>query len=142
MATPLTDSINALTAYANEVTGGSDTNLSDAVHTLASGYGGGLSTFKTKNVVVPYEIFQNAETMLNWLITVVPQSTYALVVRDESFENMPRGGGALIVANFNNNVQGAYMRYYQHNVAAGSSWASIYYLSADEGDKYVIFYQE
>ena len=40
MATPLTDSINALTTYANEVTGGSDTNLSDAVHTLASGYGG------------------------------------------------------------------------------------------------------
>lgn len=41
MTTPLTDSINALTAYANEVTGGSDTTLSDAVHTLASGYGGG-----------------------------------------------------------------------------------------------------
>ena len=41
MATPLTDSINALTAYANEVTGQSDMNLSDAVHTLASGYGGG-----------------------------------------------------------------------------------------------------
>ena len=41
MSTPLTDSINALTTYANEVTGGSDTNLSDAVHTLASGYGGG-----------------------------------------------------------------------------------------------------
>lgn len=41
MATPLTDSINALTAYANEVTGASDTNLSDAVHTLASGYGQG-----------------------------------------------------------------------------------------------------
>lgn len=43
MSTPLTDSINALTTYANEVTGGSDTNLSDAVHTLASGYGGGGS---------------------------------------------------------------------------------------------------
>ena len=41
MATPLTDSINALTTYANEVTGQSDTNLSDAVHTLASGYGQG-----------------------------------------------------------------------------------------------------
>ena len=41
MATPLTDSINALTTYANEVTGQSDTTLSDAVHTLASGYGGG-----------------------------------------------------------------------------------------------------
>jgi hypothetical protein len=43
MATPLTDSINALTTYANEVTGASDTTLSDAVHTLASGYGGGGS---------------------------------------------------------------------------------------------------
>jgi len=45
MSTPLTDSINALTTYANEVTGGSDTNLSDAVHTLASGYGGGGSGY-------------------------------------------------------------------------------------------------
>lgn len=41
MSTPLTDGINALTTYANEVTGESDTNLSDAVHTLASGYGQG-----------------------------------------------------------------------------------------------------
>ena len=43
MSMPLTDSINALTTYANEVTGASDTTLSDAVHTLASGYGGGGS---------------------------------------------------------------------------------------------------
>lgn len=42
--TPLTDAINALTAYANGVTGGSDTNLSDAVHTLGSGYGQGGET--------------------------------------------------------------------------------------------------
>lgn len=41
MAQPLTDAINALTAYANTVTGASDTTLSDAVATLASGYGGG-----------------------------------------------------------------------------------------------------
>lgn len=41
MATPLTDKINALTAYANEVTGESDTTLSEAVHTLADGYGQG-----------------------------------------------------------------------------------------------------
>lgn len=40
MAQPLTDAINALTTYANTVTGSSDTNLSDAVATLASGYGG------------------------------------------------------------------------------------------------------
>lgn len=41
MATPLTDAINALTTYANETTGASDTNLSDAVGTLVDGYGGG-----------------------------------------------------------------------------------------------------
>ena len=39
MATPLTDSINALTRYANETTGASDTTLSDAVETLVAGYG-------------------------------------------------------------------------------------------------------
>ena len=43
--TPLTDAINALTTYANSVTGKTppDTTLSDAVATLASGYGGGGS---------------------------------------------------------------------------------------------------
>lgn len=43
MATPLTDAINALTTYANETTGASDTTLSDAVGTLVDGYGGGGS---------------------------------------------------------------------------------------------------
>ena len=41
MSTPLADSINALTAYANETTGASDTTLSDAVGRLCEGYGGG-----------------------------------------------------------------------------------------------------
>lgn len=41
MSTPLTDSINALTAYANETTGAFDTTLSDAVGRLCEGYGGG-----------------------------------------------------------------------------------------------------
>ena len=41
MSTPLTDSINALTRYANETTGASDTTLSDAVGSLVAGYGGG-----------------------------------------------------------------------------------------------------
>ncbi len=43
MAQPLTDAITALTTYANGVTGASDTTLSDAVRTLADGYGGGGS---------------------------------------------------------------------------------------------------
>ena len=45
MPQPLTDAINALTTYANSVTGKTppDTTLSDAVATLAAGYGGGGS---------------------------------------------------------------------------------------------------
>ena len=39
--TPLTDAIQALTTYANETTGASDTTLSEAVGTLVAGYGGG-----------------------------------------------------------------------------------------------------
>ena len=56
MATPLTDSINALTTYANEVTGASDTTLSDAVHTLASGYGGGGTSSWTKVAETSYQV--------------------------------------------------------------------------------------
>ena len=41
--TPLTDAIQALTTYANETTGASDTTLSAAVGTLVAGYGGGGS---------------------------------------------------------------------------------------------------
>lgn len=56
---PLTTKIRNLTSYANSVTGIPDTNLSDAVHTLADGYGqgggsGGLSTttvsFSAENI--------------------------------------------------------------------------------------------
>ena len=41
MSTPLTDRINALTAYSNNKTGASDATLSDAVTRLVEGYGGG-----------------------------------------------------------------------------------------------------
>ncbi len=78
MSTPLTDSINALTTYANEVTGTSDTTLSDAVHTLASGYGGS-ATLITK--------------------TITENGTYS--AEDDSADgyssvtvNVPTGGGA------------------------------------------------
>lgn len=43
MSTPLTDRINALTAYSNQKTGASDTTLSDAVTRLVAGYGSGAS---------------------------------------------------------------------------------------------------
>ena len=41
MSAPLTDSINALTMYINEITENNDSNLSDAVRSLADGYNNG-----------------------------------------------------------------------------------------------------
>ena len=52
MATPLTDAINALTTYANSVTGESDTTLSDAVYSLANGYGQGGGVSITDGMVI------------------------------------------------------------------------------------------
>lgn len=57
MSTPLTDSINALTRYANETTGASDTTLSEAVETLVDGYGqGGSSSSWTKVAEKSYTV--------------------------------------------------------------------------------------
>lgn len=47
----LTPKIEALTAYANEITGKNDTTLSDAVASLADGYGGGGGISKGIEVV-------------------------------------------------------------------------------------------
>ena len=55
--TPLTDSIEALTTYANQVTGASDTNLSDAVYTLAQGYGsGGSALFERGEITIESDV--------------------------------------------------------------------------------------
>ena len=62
----LTSRIQALTAYANEVTGESDTTLSDAVATLAEGYGssggqGGGQVIASGTFVGAGEAYQNKE---------------------------------------------------------------------------------
>ena len=72
MPQPLTDAINALTTYANTVTGASDTTLSDAVATLASGYGGGgLELLDT---------FTIAENTRGYSLDVTPYSSYDIVI--------------------------------------------------------------
>lgn len=53
--TPLTDAIQALTTYANETTGASDTTLSAAVGTLVAGYGQGGSGWTTDGIATNAE---------------------------------------------------------------------------------------
>lgn len=69
----LTDGIEALTTYANGVTGESDTNLSDAVHSLGSGYGGGT----TYPFLVSYERIVVTEDLTS-MTTMQFQNSYLL----------------------------------------------------------------
>ena len=67
MAKPLTDSILALTRYANETTGQSDPDLSSAVRTLCDGYGGGGDELRTIITSLGLKAFKNCtlpETLL------------------------------------------------------------------------------
>lgn len=83
MATPLTDAINALTTYANTVTGASDTTLSDAVDTLAAGYGGGGGSSIPKLVsqaTVTPETTYTSSAKGSVQLTALPNSAYAIFV--------------------------------------------------------------
>lgn len=80
---PLTNSINALTAYINEVTGGTDDNLSDAIATLADGYSQDdvelhtIATYEFSNVaqynaIIPLSAFDDYKTVI-----IAPNVTFA-----------------------------------------------------------------
>ena len=73
MSSPLTTKINALTAYANEITGESDTTLSDAVASLADGYG--QESGGTYPYLVSYERIEVTEDLTS-MTTSTFQSTY------------------------------------------------------------------
>ena len=72
MTKVLTPKIEALTAYANEITGKNDTTLSDAVASLADGYGGGGTTYP---FLVSYERVDVTED-LSSMTTNTFMSTY------------------------------------------------------------------
>lgn len=93
--TPLTDQINALTTYANTVTGASDTCLSDAVATLASGYGGGGSgSVKTGTFTLTEDLPVSATgTVLPVGLTEQPDMLFVWLDKD-SFEAIGTPAGA------------------------------------------------
>ena len=75
MSTPLTDSINALTAYANETTGASDTTLSDAVGRLCEGYGGGSELYPVGTDLITAYLGRNANGSGNYTLGTLNTST-------------------------------------------------------------------
>lgn len=75
--TPLTDAIQALTTYANETTGASDTTLSEAVGTLVAGYGGGGGG--TKTYVVKDGVIQDGYSFVTENCTVTEEDGYLFI---------------------------------------------------------------
>ena len=78
----LTDSIEALTTYANGVTGESDTTLSDAVASLGAGYGGGsglvyeTGTYTAASDDNPTISFANSHSTAPALVVFVDADSY------------------------------------------------------------------
>lgn len=81
MAQPLTDAINALTQYANTVTGASDQTLSEAVATLASGYGGGggvANFLEPKDMIGTMTVDENKALALRSALSSVAVNTLVI----------------------------------------------------------------
>lgn len=75
--TPLTDAINALTTYANETTGASDTTLSDAVETLVEGYGQGGGGWTTEGITSGTEPNGDIDINANGDITTIATRAFS-----------------------------------------------------------------
>lgn len=75
MSTPLTDSINALTAYANETTGAFDTTLSDAVGRLCEGYGGGGELYPIGTDLVTLYLGRKSNGLGNFVVGTCDATT-------------------------------------------------------------------
>ena len=92
----LTDGIEALTAYANTVTGESDTTLSDAVASLADGYGGGggsgleyeEGTYTATGDSLPTINFANSHTK---------EPSIVVFMKTNTSETMPNNCGTFFV---------------------------------------------
>lgn len=129
--TPLTDAINALTQYANETTGQSDTNLSDAVGTLVAGYGGGGgSVLPDGYTQLEYIESTGTQYIDTGLYTKAGQTYYIDCVR-------PGGIGSTTNFMGNNLATGCGM-FLQNGQGGGDLWfrfGTANYQSANDGDK-------
>ena len=111
--TPLTDSIEALTAYANQTTGASDTTLSDAVYTLVQGYGsGGESPFEIEEVVVSENSVTNMSTAYQYFYNEWGIGKFLLLKENPTTNNQ-----LVCAMSFSRQNTGAAGRYRDGNVS-------------------------
>ena len=86
----LTDSIEALTTYANGVTGESDTTLSDAVASLADGYGGGSGLEYEEGT---YTVTEDSLPTINFANSHTKEPSIVVFMKTNTSETMPNNCG-------------------------------------------------
>lgn len=147
MSTPLTDSINALTAYANEATGASDTTLSDAVGRLCEGYG--QSALVTAEYIGQYILSASWENDQDGNpVTIYGVVCNALGISDSDLSPI-NAYVMIIVDNQNTGVYSANMLYktkdvdmsycVRHNKSILRSWRASTSLWISEGAKIDVY---
>lgn len=86
----LTDGIEALTAYANGVTGESDTTLSDAVASLVDGYGGGGGLEYEEGT---YTATEDSIPTINFANSHTKEPSIVVFMKTNTSETMPNNCG-------------------------------------------------
>ena len=100
----LTDSIEALTTYANGVTGESDTTLSDAVASLADGYGGGSGLVYEEGT---YTAVSDGNPTINFAGTHANAPVFVLFVDTTgTIQSVANGAIACVFGNINGIING------------------------------------
>lgn len=142
---PLVEGLTALTTYANEVTGASDTTLSDAVETLVVGYGQGGGVW-TQKITVESAIALGGDFADLISNNLPSDKTFCVIIKENlnpsSFINNQLVVGVYDTANdtlnsFTRYLNGSYTSY------SGSSrlWSNTYALTASVNDVYTMLYQ-
>lgn len=132
---PITSGIEALTTYANEITGESDTTLSDAVRSLADGYGqgGGSATppwvSSVETVTIGANTVTNASGVKTYFNSYTPY--FAVVLKSAPTTNNQ------IVAMVNN---GASALRYRNGAINTANVASPYDAVLVEGTQYDVYH--
>lgn len=117
----LTPKIEALTAYANTITGKSDTTLSDAVASLADGYGGGGTTYpflvSYERIVVTEDLtsmtttqFQNS--YLPDLLTSAPYPTILYLIENTYTDKRYSAQAAIRLSSLSGSYSGGTSRFF------------------------------
>lgn len=132
---PLVEGLTALTTYANEVTGASDTTLSDAVGRLCEGYGGSDG----KDVVITETVTSTSQLAQQILKGFEPSASYDLCLKTASNPTLNNIICGLYVYKYSeSSFIGGGLRY--RNGSYGSVYVTTSYDAATTiGDIYTVY---